>query len=57
MNIKYNKTNREKRLTAVKDGFFWCGSCDAYLVARGAKCGNCGAKPVHRTLKKESNAR
>lgn len=53
----YFKTNREQRMTAVKNGAYWCSKCDADKVRVGEKCGNCGNRPDRKTLKKETNAR
>ena len=54
----YEKTNRQKVQTPVKHSRgYWCCNCDAELVHVGKKCDNCGAKPVRKKLKKETNAR
>lgn len=48
--IQYKKTNREKSMEP-KRGVFWCGACDAQLVANGRKCPNCHSFNGTRTLK------
>lgn len=53
--IEYKKTNRECRLTP-KRGLFWCWKCDRNIIGVGEKCSVCGAHPVKKTIKKETNA-
>jgi len=55
MDIEYQKTNREKRLTPVSKGKYWCG-CDMNLVFVSQKCHVCGKRAGKITLKKEQNA-
>jgi hypothetical protein len=55
LEYEYKKTNREEA-RSPKLGKSWCGTCDRALINESRKCPVCGAKPVQRRLKKETNS-
>lgn len=44
-------SNRDKKLKPHRTQF-WCGVCDATLVAPGSKCPRCDTRDVPRRLRK-----
>jgi len=53
---EYKKSNREQAMEP-SSGLYWCYNCDRNLVGPNEKCSVCGAKPIKKSLKKESSAR
>ena len=56
IDIEYEKTNREKRLTPKTGGRYWCEHCDGALVGHGSKCPRCKKRNGKKTIKRETNA-
>ena len=54
-NEDYVKSDREKRLTP-QAGHFWCYRCDRNLVSPHKKCPTCGAKPIRKSIRKETSS-
>lgn len=48
---KLNRYNSKR----YKSGLFYCWKCDRGIVAKGQKCGVCGALKGKKTLRKQDN--
>jgi rubrerythrin len=49
--VKFRLRNRAKK-QEPKYGQFWCHSCDAALLHKGAKCPNCGTRDKSKKFKR-----